>query len=180
MTLPPQNPIEIEYYQYWKKFTEEHKLPVIFDVGEDIDFRKLLAGSDFCITTSTMEGFGMTFLEPWLTDTPVVGRDLPFVTNDFKRIGILFTSLYKNIIIKSRESKDFKNLKREEATEILHSLISKVKEIEIIFKDNPDIEILFENRDRDIIAKNKKLIIENFSLLSYGKKLNDIYKRLSQ
>lgn len=180
VTLPPENPIEIEYYQYWKGFSLEHDLPVIFDASSKIDFRKLIAGSDFCITTSVMEGFGMTFLEPWLTNTPVIGRDIPFVTNDFREIGLIFTSLYKNIIIKNMNGKDFKDLNREEATKTLLDLIDSGKNREIILKENPEIETLINKESIKYITKNKGIIIENYSILNYGKKLNEIYKRLSK
>lgn len=180
VTLPPENPVEIKYYKYWKNFSIQNNLPVIFDVSQSIDFRELLAGSDFCVSTSIREGFGMTFLEPWLTETPVIGRDLPFVTNDFKNSGIIFTSLYKNIIITEKENKDFKDLDQKEATELLLEIIEKTNSKLKILYDNPEIEELLNFISIDLVRKNKKIITENYSLSKYGKNLNDIYKRLSK
>lgn len=180
VTLAPENPIEIEYYKYWKEFSEKHNLPVIFDVGNRMDFRDLLAGSDFCISTSVMEGFGMTFLEPWLTSTPVIGRDLPFVTSDFKRMGILFVNLYKNIIIRSENNRDFKDLNQNESTTFLSRLIDSKEEQNLTFDANPDLCTLFNEQESKIIEHNRKTIIENFSLVNYGNKLNEIYKSISK
>lgn len=178
VTLPPENPIEIEYYEYWKKFAIINKLPIIFDASHKIDFRELLKGSDFCITTSIMEGFGMTFLEPWLTNTPVIGRDLPLVTDDFKKVGLIFTSLYKHIIIREKDSIDFKDLDRENKKTFLMELIESNTKQEKLLSQNPDIEILFNKIEDSIIIKNREIITENYSLENYGQKLDDIYKTI--
>ena len=35
------------------------------------------------VTTSIAEGFGLAFLEPWISGSSVVGRNLPDITEDF-------------------------------------------------------------------------------------------------
>ena len=87
VTQPPQNPVEIERYKKWVDFCKKEKINVTFEAGTKVDFEKLLIASDFCITTSYNEGFGMVYLEPWLLNTPVVGRDIDFISKDFRADG---------------------------------------------------------------------------------------------
>lgn len=93
-----KNPIELEHYKKWRSFCRENELNnVHFEVGEAIDFPTLVKGSDFCITTSIREGFGMTYMEPWLYHTPVIGRKIDYITHDFINKGLIFSGLYEKI-----------------------------------------------------------------------------------
>jgi len=95
-TLAPQNPKERPRYERWKRFAAEYKLPVAFEVGDrcDTSFAALLGTADAMITTSIAEGFGLAFLEPALAGRPIVGRDLPQITADFKAAGVALPNLY--------------------------------------------------------------------------------------
>lgn len=180
VTLTPDNPVEVEYYHYWKRFSERNRLPVIFDVANKVDFRELIAASDFCITTSFREGFGMTFLEPWLTDTPVVGRDIPAVTCDFRDAGVVLSGFYGAIKVKSYSNKDFKDLSREECTTVFVDLKKSSSKRDEIFSNNPPLRKLFTSVDKKTIQENRRIITEKYSLLNYGRLLNEIYKRLPE
>ena len=57
----------------------------------------MLGWSDFIVTTSIAEGFGLAFLEPWIIGKPVMGRDLPDITRDFAANGIEMGNLYQRI-----------------------------------------------------------------------------------
>ena len=46
------------------------------------------------LTTSKVEGFGYTFVEGWLCHKPVIGRDIPNVTQDFVAAGMRLEHLY--------------------------------------------------------------------------------------
>lgn len=180
ITLAPENPVEVEYYRYWRRFSEQHNLPVLFDVAEKVDFRELITGSDFCITTSTMEGFGMTFLEPWLTDTPVIGRNLPSVTRDFSNAGVVFSGLYNAITVQSYNNRDFKDLSKEECSLILKEFISSFEKRKQFLNDNPDLTTLFFDIPIETIQQNRLTISERYSLKNYGTRLIELYKRLSE
>ncbi len=87
VTQPPRNPAEIPQYNRWKAFCLDKGIRVKFEAGEMIDYEDLIYISDFCITTSIREGFGMVYLEPWLAGTPVIGRELSCILGRFKKPG---------------------------------------------------------------------------------------------
>ena len=101
ITLAPKNPRELESFQRWKQLAVELELPCRFDTGGSyqVDFLDLLASSDAILTTSIAEGFGMVFMEAWLIGKPLVGRDLPDITTDFKQSGLNLNSLYPELAI---------------------------------------------------------------------------------
>ena len=90
VTLPPLNPVAIPVYARWQQLAAEWELPCRFDVGVagKLTFAESLAASDLILTTSVAEGFGMVFLESWLASRALVGRDLPEITADFKKVII--------------------------------------------------------------------------------------------
>ncbi|NRA40657.1 MAG: hypothetical protein HRU15_21105, partial [Planctomycetes bacterium] len=96
LTLPPQNPIEKDQYDHWEELARSLDLPCYFGVGriDGLSFAENIAASDAIISTSVAEGFGMVFLEPWLMGRPVIGRDLPEITADFKDNGVHYDGLY--------------------------------------------------------------------------------------
>ncbi len=73
----------------------------MFDAGEhpELSFRDNVLASDFVISTSVAEGFGMSYLEPWLLGREVLARRLPNVTDDFEASGMQFTKFYDSIPI---------------------------------------------------------------------------------
>lgn len=101
LTLSPGNPAQQEIYRDWKSFSRALDLRVRFEFSSDWPgtFMQLLQQADAVITTSVAEGFGLAFLEPWLAGSPVVGRDLPAVTSDFRSFGIRMPGLYPSLEI---------------------------------------------------------------------------------
>jgi glycosyltransferase involved in cell wall biosynthesis len=95
LTLPPLNPAEQTYYEQWKASARRWQPPFRFDVGAPggLSFAENLAASDVLLTTSVAEGFGMVYLEAWLADRPLMGRDLPEITRDFTEAGLDLTRL---------------------------------------------------------------------------------------
>lgn len=99
ITLSPQNPAQQQVYREWVAFSRAFDLPVRFEFNSEWPgtFTQLLHRADAVITTSIAEGFGLAFLEPWLAGSPVIGRDLPAVTSDFRRYGIRMPGLYPHL-----------------------------------------------------------------------------------
>ncbi len=95
----PENPVEQKVYNGWVNFSEKLKLPVSFDAGARVEFTDLLKYSDRMVVTSVTEGFGLAFLEPWLSGKPVVGRDIAEITSDFKDIGVAYNGTYSELKI---------------------------------------------------------------------------------
>ena len=101
VTLVPRNPAELAFHDRWRAFVAELGLPVRFGTGEDggVSFHENLAAADAVLTTSVAEGFGMVFLEAWLAGRPLVGRDLPHVTADFRAEGVELPGLYESLTV---------------------------------------------------------------------------------
>ncbi len=96
VTLAPKSPADRAAYDDWVNFAQSLSLPVEFEAGQRSSsaFEEQIASAWLVLTTSVAEGFGLTFLEPWLAGRPVVGRDIPEITQDFKDNGILLPALY--------------------------------------------------------------------------------------
>jgi hypothetical protein len=93
--------VETRSYERWRELAHSVAPQAVFDVGhrEDISFSQNLAASDYVLSTSVAEGFGMVFLEPWLSGRSVIARSLPTVAEDFLAAGIDFPLLYDSILI---------------------------------------------------------------------------------
>lgn len=100
-SLAPANPREQARYQTWLALAERLKLPVSFDLASryKTSFGALLRLAHCLGTTSIAEGFGMAFLEPWLLEQAVCGRNLPEITSDFEQAGLNLSSLYQRLEI---------------------------------------------------------------------------------
>jgi hypothetical protein len=94
----PENPAWTKVHDDWQQFAKQQALPIAFDaVKSPSDFARLLGRASHIATTSVAEGFGLTFLEPHLIKKPLIGRDLPEITEDFKREGISLGQTYNSI-----------------------------------------------------------------------------------
>ncbi len=94
ITLPPNSPADIGSYEDWKAFVADHQLNVEFDRGLNQPFEAIVRSARYLLTTSITEGFGFTFLEPWLFDKLVWGRKLYDICKDFEANGILLNHMY--------------------------------------------------------------------------------------
>ena len=101
VSLEPEDVAAQISLQGWRIFAKKHELPVQFGVGMDFSrsLEDLVAEYDACITTSVGEGFGMSFLEPYLMNRAVVGRDLPEITAGFNADGVDLSQLYHELLI---------------------------------------------------------------------------------
>lgn len=96
--LPALSATEKPVYEAWKGVAHELDLPCRFELGAGgMTFLENLAAADAILTTSVAEGFGMVFLESWLAGRPLVGRDLPEVTADFRRRGLRLDGLWTRL-----------------------------------------------------------------------------------
>lgn len=98
-SMSPENPEWKEMHDRWGRLVEELDLPVTLGMADEggHPFFDLLGWSDFIVTTSIAEGFGLAYLEPWIVGKPVMGRDLPEITRDFAANGIHLGNLYSRI-----------------------------------------------------------------------------------
>ena len=100
-TRGPDNPIWLPIYERWQAFANACSLPVSFGVAErsSSDFAAWMNAADSLISTSVAEGFGLAFLEPFSIGKPLVGRNLPEITDDFHSSGIDLSGLYRELRI---------------------------------------------------------------------------------
>lgn len=108
MTLAPENPSRRAAHDAWEKFSRERGLPVVFDAVNRFGraLGDFVSGARASFTTSISEGFGMAYLEPWLLGTPVIGRDLPNVTDDFTAYGLQQDWLYSSLPVELRPGEE--------------------------------------------------------------------------
>ncbi len=99
ITLPPNSPADIQSCEGWKTFVRKKNLPVSFDVGLGADFRNLVQSAAFIITTSIMEGFGFSYLEPWAAGKYLWGRKIKEICQDFEANGINLNRLYSRLSV---------------------------------------------------------------------------------
>lgn len=177
VTQAPKNPEEVKKYQKWKQFCSEMDIPLVFEAGTKVDFESILHGSDFCISTSYKEGFGMVYLEPWLMNTPVVGRDIETITRDFKKDGFFFPALYSELLT-AGSGKDFKDLSMEDQKKAIQHLKNDTSFKSVIFEQNPDLRSLFEKVPGEQIRQNIEIIQAKYSIQGYGNTLQEQYKKL--
>ncbi|OGV38433.1 MAG: hypothetical protein A2020_15370 [Lentisphaerae bacterium GWF2_45_14] len=179
ITLDPLNENERENYLEWKEFSDINGLNVIFGMGRVMKFQDILLITDFCATTSVKEGFGMAFLEPWLFRLPVVGRRIDYVTNDFINEGIVLDRLYDKLEIPSENGPvDFPHLSREEQMAFIKRISNDASVRDSFFGKNRFLKDLFKTVPPELIEKNRRKVMMNYSVESYGEKLYEIYKRM--
>jgi glycosyltransferase involved in cell wall biosynthesis len=180
VTQPPKNPSEVVHYMEWKDFCMAQNIPIVFEAGQIVGFEELISASDWCVTTSIREGFGMVFLEPWLLGTPVAGRDLKNTTGDLKESGIQFPLLYDALWVEYEGHKsDFAGLSPDAQRNIMRNLRTSENLVLETIKLNPMLRRLTEKIDPGIIADNRSIILTEYSLSTYAKRIEGIYRKLA-
>jgi hypothetical protein len=97
-TLPPAGMEDIPY-QRWMALAKELELPMEWGLGLDHSLPELYGSAVCVISTSIKEGFGFSFLEPWIAGRGLMGRRIDYVCRDFEDAGLRFDSLYEGINI---------------------------------------------------------------------------------
>ncbi|NNF99260.1 MAG: hypothetical protein HKM93_07765 [Desulfobacteraceae bacterium] len=97
ITQPPSSRVDLQAYEDWADFVRHHHLNVHFNVGSANSFPGLVNAATHMVTTSITEGFGFSFLEPWIADKMLYGRILPDICRDFQDKGLDLDHLYAKI-----------------------------------------------------------------------------------
>ncbi len=195
ITLPPNSPADMESYKDWKAFSADHQLRVEFDTGLKRPFDAIVRSARYLLTTSITEGFGFSFLEPWLFEKMVWGRKLSDICCDFEANGVRFNHMYTRLNIPT----DWINLsgffnKRQHALQNAAKLFGIQIDRDRIQGANEsitdegtiDFGLLDEDAQRDVILKllsdkacMQDMLRLNPFLSKFGKARNemDIIKR---
>ncbi len=100
VTRAPQNPAERPGYEEWVRFAAENRLNIEWEYGRAFSSSQAIVQSAHAVvTTSVAEGFGLVYLEPWLADRPLTGRNLPLITRSLCESGLDLASLYEQLNI---------------------------------------------------------------------------------
>lgn len=207
-TLAPENPTALPVYERWTGLAKEWQLPVEFNLGprSGASLESLLAGSETVITTSVAEGFGLAFLEPWLADRPLVGRNLPDITGDFTQLGLDLSALYESIptpvdwvgeaelqAALTREMTAYFRSYRRSLSPVTISgrtidfgRLDEALQEKVLARVARDAEAREQIRDLnalrpdgpDKIAENRKTAEQNFGVADYGRRLYGYYQQL--
>ncbi|MGD0059527.1 MAG: glycosyltransferase family 4 protein [Verrucomicrobiia bacterium] len=95
ISLDASSATDRAYSERLKKRIRRAQLPVVIGFGVELESPlPLFHLAHAILTTSKVEGFGYTFVEGWLCGKPVIGRDIPEVTQDFVAAGMKLDHLY--------------------------------------------------------------------------------------
>ena len=161
-------PLEDDYQKEIEKLAEEYNIPCsIGEAHKFLDYNKdefttadLFSISDLVISTSINEGFGFAFIEPWVAGTPLIGRKIPKVTNDFENNGIDLSMLYDNALFHNSNDSG----ERMKKVKDFLSDKEKFQELKNILNLNERIK-----KSSGLLNKNKEAVIKNYSHINIAK-----------
>jgi glycosyltransferase involved in cell wall biosynthesis len=144
ISLDASSPSDHAYSERLKNKIRRERLPVVIGAGQAFDNPlPLFDIAHGVLTTSKAEGFGYVFVEGWLRNKLVVGRDLPEVTRDFVAAGMDLQHLYRELDDKSVQC----------------------------------ISTLLARPPRALIEKNRRVVLEKYSLHAYAHRYCEMLRR---
>jgi glycosyltransferase involved in cell wall biosynthesis len=201
VSLKPSSGEDVAYAEKLAVFVEENKLPVTIGLNDLISLDRetdpkdpsklvrygigdLYSISKLVITTSVLEGFGFSYIEPWLVDRAVIGRGIPFLTPDFQSAGMKLGHLYSALIV---DGKDFKDIgsDRSDPDRALEERLEKIMKLDDAeylnrFIDRNETAVLAtcrlfdEERRAAIIKVNRQVVEQSYSQEKIGKQLYEV------
>ncbi len=174
----PANENEIPLYEKWVSLARDKNIQIHFDVVENIAFSDLMNSADKIVTTSTREGFGMAYLEPWFAGKPVAGREIPMVVDDMRSAGVQLDRLYLQLEIPlNGEWVDFGGLNSDDQLRIV-SLCADSEDIRKKIRERGNWwEKVTLPVSYTIIEKNQIVIDREFSGEAFGNRLVQLYTK---
>ncbi len=104
VTLDANSRPERPYAEAVKKLVKDKRLPMVIGfghrlVGSAFSLNDLFATAAAVVTTSLLEGFGFAFLDGPVHGKPLLGRNLPDITEDFRTVGFPAENLYNELLV---------------------------------------------------------------------------------
>ena len=203
VSIKPESGDDGEYAAQLVDFVREHRLPVTIGLGDLVTLQReadpeddskirsysvgdLYRASDLAITTSVLEGFGFSYIEPWLLDRAVIGRSIPYITPDFQAAGMKLGHLYNALIVDGKDYKDIGSGTADPASGVQERL-EKVLKLEDpaylnSFIDRNETSVLatlrlFVHERRDaLVGVNREVVERVYSRESIGEQLYRVVK----
>ena len=185
ITLPPNSATDLESYHSWKSFCQNHQLRIEFELGNRFNFGDLVQNARYIITTSIAEGFGFSFLEPWLYGKKLYGRRLPAICNDFEKGGVSLQHLYSRLrvpIVWLNEKEFFRKWSehlRRAALQLDHSIPEqrlRTAFATLTGAGDIDFGLLDESTQKEVIQQLIKHDTPRHRLLAYNPHLGYLSK----
>jgi|GEM_PF-992873 len=183
---------EKQYTNRLQEFVRENNLPVTIDIGDIVGLHREYDPSDpgrilkygvadmysiarMVVTTSVLEGFGFVFIEPWVMEKCVIGRNLPSVTMDFTKAGLSLDHLYTVLLV---NGSDYADLGTDEPDGGLNRRLKEIKKLDdpeylrmVLQKNSAPLRATLrmfrpERRRsiaRSVVRSNCKKVLENYS-----------------
>jgi glycosyltransferase involved in cell wall biosynthesis len=156
----PDNYFQIQYQKNLEALARKHDIPsTLGKISEIIDEENFNVGNlyhiaDLALSTSVKEGFGYMFVEPWVAETPLIGRYIEHVIPDFHKNGLDLRHLYdEDILIDGPKYK--KRIKN------LDQILSNKK---LIHKTIDRIQIdKRKNYAQNVLEQNKEAVEKNYN-----------------
>jgi hypothetical protein len=198
VSVRPKEGDDAEYAKHLIEFVKEQNLPVTIGLDDFVALEReldpqdpakirrygigdLYRASDLVITTSILEGFGFVYIEPWIVDRAVIGRNIPVITPDFQAAGMKLGHLYTALLV---EGKDFKDIGREKAhpDEALQERLPKILKlndpsyVDKVIESNETpmlatLRLFHKERRGELVAKNKEVVEKVYSQERIGRQL---------
>jgi hypothetical protein len=201
VSVKPTNGDDARYAEHLTEFVKKHNLPVTIGLDDLVSLEREVEArdpakikrygigdiyrvADLVISTSILEGFGFVYIEPWILDRPVIGRNIPVVTPDFQAAGMKLGHLYTVFLV---EGKDFKDIGQEKSDPdvALQERLSRIlklddpKYVDRFIESNETtifatLKLFDEKRKRDLVAKNKEVVEKVYSRENVGRQLYEV------
>ena len=151
------------YQRRIEKFAKECDIPCsLGEAYEYIDGKNFNIGnlyhiSDLALTTAVKEGFGYAYVEPWVSGTPLIGRRIREVCEDFEAHGMSFKkNLYDSSVLRATRNWE-----------------SRLKKLESLLKNKVELEETVKRLDlsgrieyaKDRVEKNARIVEKEYSYI---------------
>ncbi len=196
ISICPETGDDYDYAQQLRKFVAKHCLPVTIGVEDLVSLERvydergriekyaigdLYQSVDLVVTTSILEGFGLVYIEPWMLNKVVVGRNIPIVTPDFQASGMKLGHMYTALLV---DNQDFKDIgKGQSSNKALSTRLSKILKLkrarfaEKVIRKN-EVPILatlrliqHESKRKKLIELNRRIVLKTYSKEAAGRML---------
>ena len=180
ITLEGNSKKDRAYGKLIKDYVKKKKLPVTIGFGYKLiaarntkDKNKMIdlfSISKAIITTSIQEGFGFTFLEAWVANKKVIGRRISYIFKDLKANGLNMDHFYDKILINKKDFCEYSNSQQIKLLDkINYKSLLKQRQLKKMIN-------FLKEKNSAIINSNKKIILKNFSIVSYTTRLKKIIR----